>query len=711
MKLATILGVLAVLALPVSANADAPSTLSKQTLANNQCAFTRPALGPDGNFYLTLSECGSPNPLIAGVASLDNAGAIRWGPTYPADCNRNSGGHEGAGWSGVSVAEDGTVLATGDWNECRNGRLLAYEPVLGSILWQTGGCTSSPHPRQVPLIDDGNDSAIYGTRYLCSIDIATGSLNWVSGNTGQYIGGYGIVADNDGNISYGTIGSFLSEITSMTSAAAVRWRDSYSYTNADHQAVVAVTGNDDLLVQRLSPTSVLQLRNGSMGAVVWQAANLQYPVIGANGDLFAGTEVGNEVVALDLSGNELWRVTVGTASSTFVDFATAENNLYVRGGNNVSLLEGATGTILWTFTADANVSIPVALNDEGHPFFIDDIGQAYVLDTCSEYQTMSPWPVARHGNERHTGTAGAATSSVAMCVQNEPPTANAGADVSARAGDFVYLDGSASFDDNDPIEVLGAVWQIVAAPIGSAASLDDLSSFTPTLQTDLAGTYELELTVTDTEGLASEPNSVIISTDNLAPTSDAGIDLVVVQNSLVTLDGSASSDPENDPITFDWTLTGPSGSLAMLSDPTSVSPGVIADVVGNFEATLIVSDTIGPATPDIATITVISTTDYVGNLLAGATDAIRQLNRQDYTTRGHRRQLLRLIRRAGAQLQQGNVDRARNRIERAIRRVDGCAANGVPDGPGPGRDWIIDCDAQIGIFSDLSAARAILVGS
>ena len=33
-------------------------------------------------------------------------------------------------------------------------------------------------------------------------------------------------------------------------------------------------------------------------------------------------------------------------------------------------------------------------------------------------------------------------------VLNSPPTANAGADQSIRAGDTVDLDGSASFDDN-----------------------------------------------------------------------------------------------------------------------------------------------------------------------------------------------------------------------------------------------------------------------
>ena len=158
-------------------------------------------------------------------------------------------------------------------------------------------------------------------------------------------------------------------------------------------------------------------------------------------------------------------------------------------------------------------------------------------------------------------------------------------------------------------------------------------------------------------------------------------------------------------------LNGSAGSTATLSDPTSVGPDFIADVVEDFEASLVVSDAIGPGLPDAATITVISTSDYAGNLLADATQAIRDLDRPEYTTRGHRRHLLRLIRRAGTQIQNGNVEQALNRIDRSIRRVDGCAINGVPDGPGPGRDWVVDCPAQLEIHGYLTSARAALTDS
>jgi hypothetical protein len=34
----------------------------------------------------------------------------------------------------------------------------------------------------------------------------------------------------------------------------------------------------------------------------------------------------------------------------------------------------------------------------------------------------------------------------------------------------------------------------------------------------------------------------------------------------------------------------------------------------------------------------------------------------------------------------------------AISRMDGCA-RAVPDGPGPGRDWVTDCAAQLALYA------------
>ena len=50
-----------------------------------------------------------------------------------------------------------------------------------------------------------------------------------------------------------------------------------------------------------------------------------------------------------------------------------------------------------------------------------------------------------------------------------------------------------------------------------------------------------------------------------APTANAGPDQTVDEGDLVTLDGSGSTDPEGETLTFDWTA--PAG--VTLSDPTA----------------------------------------------------------------------------------------------------------------------------------------------
>lgn len=86
------------------------------------------------------------------------------------------------------------------------------------------------------------------------------------------------------------------------------------------------------------------------------------------------------------------------------------------------------------------------------------------------------------------------------------------------------------------------------------------------------------------------------------PVADAGGDQTVSPGSEVILDGSGSYDPDNDPLTYLWTLASPEGSNAVLSDATIVNPTFTADVEGIYVARLVVNDGAWDSQPSITMI-------------------------------------------------------------------------------------------------------------
>jgi hypothetical protein len=91
---------------------------------------------------------------------------------------------------------------------------------------------------------------------------------------------------------------------------------------------------------------------------------------------------------------------------------------------------------------------------------------------------------------------------------------------------------------------------------------------------------------------------------NHPPTANAGTDQTKVAGSIVTLDGSASTDPDGDPLTFLWCQV--SGPSVALSDPSSPTPSFTAPATGWGGAVLVfrlvVSDGVANSTPDTVSI-------------------------------------------------------------------------------------------------------------
>lgn len=187
---------------------------------------------------------------------------------------------------------------------------------------------------------------------------------------------------------------------------------------------------------------------------------------------------------------------------------------------------------------------------------------------------------------------------------NTPPVANAGVMQNVTTGSLVTLDGSGSRDANN--ESLTYLWQMTAVPAGSLAALSSSTSAKPTFTADVTGNYTISLVVND--GKANSQTSVVTvfaSQNNAAPVANAGPNQSVSLGTVVTLDGTASSDANRDTLTYKWSLGSiPSGSGATLSSVVSPNPKFTADVAGTYSAILIVNDGKVDSTASVVTVTV-----------------------------------------------------------------------------------------------------------
>ncbi|MXW48558.1 MAG: leucine-rich repeat protein, partial [Gammaproteobacteria bacterium] len=93
--------------------------------------------------------------------------------------------------------------------------------------------------------------------------------------------------------------------------------------------------------------------------------------------------------------------------------------------------------------------------------------------------------------------------------------------------------------------------------------------------------------------------------DNLTPSADAGPDQDVLVGSTVTLDGSASADLDEHPLTYSWTQL--SGTTVTLDDSTAQMPSFTApSTVGTLQFRLIVNDRRVDSSPDDVDIRVLA---------------------------------------------------------------------------------------------------------
>ena len=107
----------------------------------------------------------------------------------------------------------------------------------------------------------------------------------------------------------------------------------------------------------------------------------------------------------------------------------------------------------------------------------------------------------------------------------------------------------------------------------------------PLLAAALAASALLALSACDSGG--GDPPAE----ENAAPTAEATASAdTVTAGQTITLDGADSSDPDGDEMSYSWTLSGPDSSDATFSSQIGVEVQFTADVAGDYDATLLISD-------------------------------------------------------------------------------------------------------------------------
>ena len=192
------------------------------------------------------------------------------------------------------------------------------------------------------------------------------------------------------------------------------------------------------------------------------------------------------------------------------------------------------------------------------------------------------------------------------CINgNKPPIPVAGPDqVITLPTDSILLDGSASNDPDGTISVW--LWKKISGPATfNIANITTAKTIVRNLDT---GIYKFELKVTDDKNLSAIDTVQITVTDrmptNRAPVANAGGDqTITLPTNSVNLDGSASSDPDNNISAYVWIkISGPSSFNITNTNATQTQVTNLVEGVYQFE--LKVTDAGGLSSKDTMQVTV-----------------------------------------------------------------------------------------------------------
>jgi hypothetical protein len=184
-------------------------------------------------------------------------------------------------------------------------------------------------------------------------------------------------------------------------------------------------------------------------------------------------------------------------------------------------------------------------------------------------------------------------------AHNKPPIADAGRDTSITLPvNSILLDGSNSTDPDGTITTY--LWRKISGP--ASFNLKNPNTAQSTVDSLKKGVYQFELKVTDNSGL-SDMDTLTITVNEMAqsnrpPVANAGPDQTIsLPVYSITLDGSSSSDPDNNIVNYSWRKISGPVSFTIAND-TAVKTQVTNLTEGIYEFELKVTDAGGLSDKD-----------------------------------------------------------------------------------------------------------------